>query len=161
MHVIVIALLGLLLVAMLWLTVTCPKPAQRAIALFASLCTITLTSYMVILLMQMKSEVWNYGRNIRATGDLFAILGDELRAAQYDQAALRLELIQTRWDQVNARPDGYSATDILEEIRISESEENTDSNVSEQAGAAQPATRVKSDTEGSDKPQPQSEGRSR
>jgi hypothetical protein len=117
MHLILIALLGIALIVALLATVMSPKTSQRAIALAVSLLAISLIAYSTILIRQKQSEVWNYGQNIRPTSELLSLVAEDIQARRFDQASSHLDLIVARWQNIRARPNTYSASDILNEIR--------------------------------------------
>ena len=117
MHLILIAFLGIALIGALLATVMSPKTSQRAIALVVSLLAISLITYSTILILQKQSEVWNYSKNIRPTSELLSLMAEDIQARRFDQASSRLDLIVARWQKIRARPNAYSASDILNEIR--------------------------------------------
>jgi hypothetical protein len=144
MHYILIALLGMALIGALVLAVASPRIPQRAIALAVSLLVISLFAYTTILLLQKRSEVWNYGQNIRPTNELLSLVAEDIQAGRFDQATKRLDLIAVRWREIHARPNAYSASDILREIRSSDPPEQSKPKPSEQDGggnALEPSSR--------------------
>jgi len=117
MHVILITFLGIALVGALLAAVMSPKASQRAIALTVSLLAISLITHSTIVILQKQSEVWNYGQNIRPAGELLSLVAEDIQAGRFDQATLRLNLVVDRWQNIQARPNAYSVSDILDEVR--------------------------------------------